>query len=494
MDVQAWVARGHPRSIFRLGCVEPCIDFGVHENSLVNLRRGLAERVFFVEGPTGFEAPPLPVAGRVEEKLGPFRRAVLQGVSYTTPLSYDEFVATYEGRRRTVYQNAADSLLVKAVNKRDSYLSTFVKAEKVNFTAKTDPAPRVIQPRGPRYNVSVGVYLKRIEHALYHRVDRVFGETTIMKGHNASASGRIMREKWDSFVDPVAVGLDASRFDQHVSVDALNWEHSLYAGFFRGVDRATLRALLKWQLVNKGFARARDGMVKYLVHGCRMSGDMNTGLGNCLLMCAMVHAFLRDVGLTAKLANNGDDCVLFLERRDLHKLDGLRGWFRRLGFTMKQESAVDIFERVEFCQTQPVRTAQGWLMVRSHGVAMAKDAHTIFPLCNSKAYGRFWQSIGDCGMSLTGGVPVQQEFYQLLRTGAQPIVDAPQLETGFARLARGMGREYGGITPSSRMSYWLAFGVLPDRQEAIEALLRERTLAYTFPTLCETNIPSFIWL
>lgn len=494
MDVQAWVPKGHPRSIYRLGTWEPCVDFGVHENSLINLRRGLVERVFLVEGTGGLEPPPLPVAGRVEQKLGPFRRCLVQGMSYTTPFSTEQFVECYEGRRRAVYEKAADSLKAKAVTRRDSYLSTFVKAEKINFTAKNDPAPRVIQPRGPRYNVSVGVYLKRIEHALYHRVDGVWGETTIMKGHNAEASGRILRQKWDSFRDPVAVGLDASRFDQHVSADALRWEHSVYLQFFRGTDRAHLRRLLEWQLVNKGFGRARDGAIKYQVSGCRMSGDMNTGLGNCLLMCAMVYAYLRDVGLVAKLANNGDDCVLFMERRDLPKLAGLRGWFRRLGFTMKQEDAVDTFERLEFCQTQPVETTTGWLMVRKHGIAQAKDAHTVFPLRDRTTFERYWSSVGQCGLSLTGGVPVQEQFYAALNCGAPTISAAPQLESGFARLAKGMNRQMGHIGPEARASYWKAFGVLPDHQMAIEEAIRERSLAYTAPQPSGNPIPTTIWL
>jgi hypothetical protein len=50
-----------------------------------------------------------------------------------------------------------------------------------------------------------------------------------------------------------------------------------------------LAELLKWQLQNKGFARTIDGLIKYSVEGCRMSGDMNTALGNCTIMCALVY-------------------------------------------------------------------------------------------------------------------------------------------------------------------------------------------------------------
>lgn len=71
-----------------------------------------------------------------------------------------------------------------------------------------------------------------------------------------------------------------------MSVQALKWEHSIYNAMFRSDE---LAELLGWQLTNKGFARTTDGLIKYEVKGCRMSGDMNTALGNCMIMCALVY-------------------------------------------------------------------------------------------------------------------------------------------------------------------------------------------------------------
>jgi len=410
-------------------------------------------------------------------------------------VSYNRFVEYYSGRRRTVYQDAADSLLVRGVERKDSYLATFVKAEKINFTAKADPAPRVIQPRHPRYNVAVGVFLKPIEHQLYSTVDRVFGEVTIMKGHNAQESGGILHGKWSSFRHPVAVGLDASRFDQHVSPDTLSWEHTVYEMFYRGADKVKLRALLSWQLRNRGFGRASDGLIKYIVDGCRMSGDMNTGLGNCIIMCALIWAYCCDHGLKAKLANNGDDCVLFLEAADLAKLRGINGWFRTRGFTMKMEEPVYHLEQVEFCQTQPVWTPEGWLMVRKHGSAMSKDVHTVFPLDNEGGAMKWLKAISDAGMALTGGIPVQQEFYRALGRNARvALVGAPQLESGFMRLAAGMQRTHTDVHPMTRVSYWRAFGVLPDVQESLEQWLATTDVVWTPPQPQGKHIPSLTWV
>lgn len=294
-----------------LGLAQPTV-YGVHDNNLANLRRGLIERVFAVEV-DGILVPP-PAADTASWRsveLGDFREFVSNHVGCQSPASYLEFLECYKGDRRyQVYGRAIESLKTTSVEKRDALLTTFVKCEKINFTAKEDPAPRVIQPRTPRYNVEVGRYLKKLEKKIVRAVAEWYGGPTVIKGYNAHEAAEHLRSMWEEFEDPVAVGLDASRFDQHTGVDALRWEHSVYQACYKGRDAKHLAFLLKWQVENAGCARACDGRVKYSVSGCRMSGDMNTSLGNCLIMCALVSKLARTLGIRLRLANNGDDCCL----------------------------------------------------------------------------------------------------------------------------------------------------------------------------------------
>jgi hypothetical protein len=374
-----------------------------------------------------------------------------------------------------VYRAAADSLSTIPVSKRDAVLSTFVKAEKINLTKKPDPAPRVIQPRSPRYNVAVGRYLKRLEKDIYRALKALAGDVVVMKGYNAGQSGEIIARKWARFNRPCAIGLDASRFDQHVSEAALRWEHSVYTQLFTGSHRRELQQLLSWQIANKGVARASDGVIKYSVQGCRMSGDMNTALGNCLIMTAIVLSLCRKLGVRAELCNNGDDCVLIMERRDEAAVrSAVSSWFMDFGFTVKVEPTVYELEAVEFCQTHPVCVGGKWIMVRDSLTAMAKDSHSVLDLSHRHAGARWATAIGGCGMALSGGVPIFQEFYQaLLRVGGGLTMGHhPALESGFARLASGMHREYSAIDESTRVSYWKAFGILPSIQLLFEADLR----------------------
>lgn len=461
------------RKIYQLVGLGLPRKYGVHNNSLVNLRRGLVERVFNVEGPNGLQRPPAPVEGQISRSLSDYLKLLRPHLPVTAPSTAEEFVECYKGDRRwRVYENARLSLLQRPVDRRDARLKTFVKAEKIDFTSKKDPAPRVIQPRDPRYNLEVGRYLKRLEHQILDAIAAVNdGVPVVMKGHNAQAVAGWMRVKWDMFSKPVAIGLDASRFDQHVSIDALKWEHGVYLSCFRGQDRNELRKLLSWQLHNSGVGTASDGYIKYTVDGCRMSGDMNTGLGNCLLMCAMVWSYCHSKGVKHQLANNGDDCVVICEQRDLVKfMDGLQQWFLDMGFTMKVEEPVSVFEKIEFCQTQPVWCGDAWVMCRNPWKCIPKDLVTFLDVNRLDTASDWMATIGQCGLSLTGGVPVLQEFYQCLLRNSQGgrRKEHPVLEGGFFMMAKGMARRHTDVPDEVRVSFWEAFDIMPSTQIQLE--------------------------
>lgn len=484
-----------PRSIYKLGFLGSNVHFGVHNNSLNNLRRGIAERVLYIRNGDEFTKTPVPLRLRFNQRMREFKHRVLAHTGSTTPVLRNDFPKLYRGRKRVRYEDAVTSLSTKALTKRDSWLSAFVKAEKIAFSLKPDPAPRVIQPRDPRYNVEVGKFLKPNEHRFYKAVNRTWGETTIAKGLNLAQRGALVESKFNSYNHPVAIGLDASRFDQHVSITALQWEHSIYNSCFRSSE---LAELLRMQLVNKGVGRAKDGTIKYAVEGCRMSGDMNTALGNCILMSGMVYSYCLEKGISAKLINDGDDCVVFMEQSDESRFsDGLHTWFSEMGFNMKVEDPVYELEKLEFCQCSPVWTPDGYIMVRNPWISLAKDCLSIKPLDCPSVMAKWCTEVGNCGLSLTGGIPVVSAFYRLLvdsfpGTVVGRMADDPVFETGMRIMARGMDRSGQQIHHKTRFSFYLAFGIEPERQELWEEYYGRYKLAFQTPCLHIETSPSFI--
>lgn len=456
-------------------------NYLVHNSSISNLARGVLTRVLLVKG----KPTPKPTIGSYS-RLRLFRNLLVRRFSSTTPVDRQEFVETYGGRRKVLYQQAADSLLSSSIVREDANIKAFVKAEFINMDDKPDPDPRVISPRSPRYNVEVGRYLIPVEKKLYAAIAHIFGEPTVMKGFNAHQIGRIFKDKWSRYHRPVGIGLDASRFDQHVSVDALKWEHSIYNQIYNSKE---LAKLLSWQLRNKVVGYCKDGKLKYTTDGCRMSGDMNTSLGNCLIMCALVHAYLAHRGIKGSLANNGDDCMVIMESRDLSGFQvGLEEWFLEMGFSMKVEKPVYELEGVEFCQTHPVYDGEKYIMVRNFPQAISKDCLSMKIMSSPRVCKAWLGAVGQGGMSLTGGIPVYQEFYSsLIRAGAgiseqrnknhsstvRRRSTEDMLSGGMNWLSKGMTRTYRPVSPEARHSFYLAFGTTPDEQCALERVYQD---------------------
>lgn len=415
---------------------------------------------------------PKPTPGAFEQ-LSRFRKSLRPHLTPTTRMSTEEFLGFYSGRKLVRYKEAAESLAVRPLEAKDSWLSTFVKAEKLCLSKKPDPAPRVIQPRSPRFNVELGRYLRHSEKYLFKAIDSLFGGRTVFKGINADEQGVEMEHIWNGFRDPVAIGMDASRFDQHVSRDALCFEHKVWCDMFPHAQRKDLQKLLDQQITNKGIARCPDGEIRYVVEGCRMSGDMNTSSGNCLIMCSTVWEWCRKQGIAKfRLANNGDDCVVFMERCDEHKfLNGCREYYKDLGFTMKIEEPVYTLEHVEFCQARPVSVSGEYRMVRNLHQSVSKDLHCLHDIALRQSAEAWISSVGKGGQASCAGVPVLQTFYhnfpesefQLKGQLKEKFLESQGFKYNTTRTCEAIP-----IEPETRYSFWLAFGLTPDEQIALE--------------------------
>lgn len=401
----------------------------------------------------------------------------------------------YVGRQRQVYSQAVKSLEERSLTAEDAKVSAFVKVEKLPWKEGPDGprfVPRLIQPRSPRYICSLMRYVHPIERQVYTALSRIFRERVVFKGMNADEAGQLLRQKWLRFSRPVAVGLDASRFDQHVSDTALRWEHSIYLAAVMG-DRGELDRLLRMQLVNHCKLRAGSWAINYTVKGMRCSGDPNTGLGNCLLMCSMVHAYMRSLGYeptTYSLVNNGDDCVVIMEESMLAKFIGsgdrsLVRYFDDLGFVMKVEQPVTVMEQIEFCQMHPVEIDTGrWRFVRNY-TCLSKDASTVKYLPNEQAVRNYFYTVAQGGISIASGVPIYQAYYSWIarNMAGGRLIDDPTLRGGLWWWSKGMQARERPISPVARLSFARAFGISVEQQ-----IMREQHFAQTAPVIDLTKI------
>lgn len=477
MEVLDWdfTKESKSRSVLSIGSLSFDQEYGVHNNSLANLGRALQERVFLVQGKDGLQQPPRPKPGAFELSL--FREAWISNLQGCHRVTHDQVVAAYKGRKASRYANACDTMEENPVNYEDSKLTAFLKCEKTNLSVKRDPAPRLIQFPNPRYSLELMTYLKFSEKKFMKAIDAVWGEPTVMSGYNCEQLGLLMSQKWERYTDPVAVPLDFSRFDQHTSTGALDYEFEFYKAAFPGDEN--LEMLLGWQRHPRGIAVANDGAIAYRCpNGGRGSGQINTSMGNKLIVCGLMWEYFREIGLDASLANMGDDCVIFTEKSNLKMLqDTLKKWWLKRGYNAITENPCYELEKVEFCQSNPVEVNGEWIMVRNPEKALAKDCVTLSSSETPAQIASAYMAISTCGRIINSGVPISFALHSAIHRASKKytrdvVINDDfmfrQIEFGNFERMRGLTFKRRAISDETRLSYYRAFGIAPDTQILIE--------------------------
>lgn len=460
-----------------------------HGNTIVafnpncnNMLAAVLERQKYVKGPDGaFVFTPKPNQALFFDRMRQFSTQVKINLGKVARISREQFLSETPPDKYKIYARAIESLLVEPLTSKDAHIKAFPKYEKLIPTRRKKLVPRCISPRSPRFNVEIGCFIRPMEKRIYRAISKVFGGKTlsrvkvVSKGDNASMMGRTLFAKWSRFVKPVAVGLDASRFDQHVSVVALKWCHHIYLNA-TPIERKEFARMLRMTLKNKCSYSSADGYIRWISEGGRMSGDMDTSLGNCLIMCGLVFSYLMHKGIDAELYNNGDDCQVIMEQAVLaHFLDGLEHWFLEMGFNMKVEQPVYEMEKIEFCQTRPINCDGDWLCVRNFPTCLDKDVVSVLPIVNELGLRNYYASIGKGGLALAGGVPILSQFYNRLvewSCGAEGWGNHPSLKSGMIHMSTGMKRVHSEPSDGTRVSFYKAFGVTPDEQKCWENYYR----------------------
>lgn len=436
-----------------------------HRFSVDALLGGLLFRTFLLKDGN----PPPEMQSRGMGRLRNFG-ALMGRMHARSRLTWGEVLDFAPSSKKRMYANAAKSLFIKPFRNSDGYILPFPKVEK----AIKNGHERPIQARSVRFNLMLMRYLKHNEGTCYHHVDQLFNglgseHPTVMKHYNAIDRASIIEDKWNRFQKPVAVGLDASRFDAHVTPELLSFEHDIYKRWFPG-DK-TLKRLLDCQMLNKGEIKIGGHHVKYSHLGGRMSGDINTSLGNVILMCAMVYSYLeRKQKFPFEFVNDGDDCLLIVEREDLPYLRGLRNHFALMGMDLTVEDPVHCLEEIEFCRSHPVFNGERYVMCRPPMDGMYKDLSTV----KNERYPHYrccvGRSVREAGTLLHQGLPIGQELYRLLPSCARgkDVV----MEYGWGRGLRGPS-SHTTVTPEARASYYQAYGITPAEQIALEEKLKK---------------------
>lgn len=380
---------------------------------------------------------------------------------------------SYDGAMRRRYLEAARSLSEDGpVDGRDAHLSAFLKAEKLG-PAK-DEKPRMIFPRSPRFNLALASYLKPFEHWLWGFLTarRLFGGSNtrvVGKGLGPFARANLIRRKMGEFADCRVFEVDAKAFEAHVVQSLCDLERSVYRSAYPAARE--LSRLLSMQK----FSGVTSGGVKFSRPGGRASGDFNTGMGNSILMLCVVICVLERFGCQFDVLCDGDNCLVFLESRDMDRV--WSGFYDAAlhcsGFEMELDRPVSVLEHVRFGRSAPVFVDGRWTMMRDpRRVLSGLASHRWL---REPAFARRWvNGVARCELSLCRGAPVLQAFALSVidQTRSAKAVPLFALVDWFQLGARVVDSDFAAeVGDEARVSFARAFGIEPDEQRRWEAAL-----------------------
>lgn len=451
---------------------------GTHYSYIIrdirSLVRGVVERILLKKLDGEWGQPLRPTLNALLA-FRPFESAVCKKVraSLGSPLTMKQFLDRYQGAKKRKYTLAGwryrkFGLLLKFLKSK-----LIVKDDKFDFVQQTNPCPRIIVPESEEFNVAFGRFTAALEKPLYKAIDDVFGAPVVMKGKNALQQAADMRDAWLEFDDPIVISGDMSRNDQSSGHEIMECEHRAILRFFRG--NRELRGILEARSKLHAFGYATNewggGFKIELDLGelMRVTGGMDTALGTVYVLCAKMYNYFQGLPFKCRLFDNGDDFFLMMERAHAQYVQNtLPEFVRRYGYDLTMEEPVDVFERIDFCQTHPVYDGEKYVMCRDPRVVLSKDLLTTKYLRSERYWSAYRAAISDCGMALAGNLPIMGSFYRAIGRGAVARESVKLDCCGFTMLAEGMISTTVQVSDASRYSFYQAFGIAPDDQVAIE--------------------------
>jgi hypothetical protein len=326
---------------------------------------------------------------------------------------------------------------------------------------------RAIQFRSTAYNAALASYLWQIEHRMFELTHN--GHRWCAKGLDKEQRAVLLLEMSDDYQQPAYVLADHSRFDAHVNSKLLKQEHKVYKKAHR-YDPG-LQRLLDMQCNNYG--RTKGG-IRYRCKGKRMSGDINTALGNSLLNLAMLCAWLKDSGVQGNILLDGDDSIVVVEKADLPQLIPIATYMLQFGMVTEHEVVHDV-SKAEFCQSRIVLGPRGPYFGPNPLKALDKIRRSPMPL-DSKQVEEVLRSSITCEMVANPNMPMLRPMADWLRAHPGTIRLPKWLEY---RATAGYGLTQAGLEQVSRtdwqeptllerISFYRAWGFTPAEQLAFE--------------------------
>lgn len=341
----------------------------------------------------------------------------------TTPLTFEDWLSRFPPKRR-------EELTIAKYDTLNSKVDMFVKTEQLD----DDKDPRAIQARKDSYKARAGPWVAALEERCLEAVTFL-----VKKLNDEQRAKRIsnLRERASNIIE-----LDFTRFDRHCSKPLLEaTEHLVYDLVFP----RDVADLMHKQLHNN--CKSSHG-VTYQVQGSRMSGDVNTSIGNCIIVACLSKA--AGIPWEALLVE-GDDMIAAVTNKERDNLNT-----QIIAATGMKPQMIITHEAGSFCSRYDVTD--------SHG----QPRRVRHPCRDIRRYG--FSIHGECRLEKARrhyyewrGVPMLGPVYTQMYRDLQPDENIEDIQ----------------ITSEARCSFYLTFNIGFDLQHTFENNPQKRADIFT---------------
>lgn len=234
-------------------------------------------------------------------------------------------------------------------------IKTFIKIEKIKTNKYT--APRMIQARNPYFTMSLGRYTKPMEHAIYCK-DKKTKRYNFAKGMNMYELASALITKSKRINKPVYICVDHKSFDAHVTPEALRLFHRFTQKLNKDKE---LIELQKLQINNRTYTQFGQ---KYQFKGTVCSGDITTSFSDCIINHYILNHYMKRMKIrNYETIVNGDDSVIILDQRELHKFKDFQNTMKEYNMETKIDQVTHDINEVEFCRMRIRSDNDGYPMM-----------------------------------------------------------------------------------------------------------------------------------
>lgn len=268
------------------------------------------------------------------------------------PISYLDVINQFTGAKRRALHRAHHN---NRFSLPRGQVEAFIKVDLYDEESATVKPPRMIQYRGPAFNLELARWLTPAEETLLHGPG--LGPTRLpssSKGMTPIERGQMMVDKRYHFQNPVAVCMDYSAFDSTNFAHLLDQEWDVWKAMCPGLNAGLISA----QFVNR--CRTKNG-IRYTSAGTRMSGDRNTGGGNSVCNILNFYTICEAAGIQAEFICDGDDSVAWMEADDVPRFleysEAIVG--KVFGMILRDCQTVYSSDDEYYCQHKNILTSSG---------------------------------------------------------------------------------------------------------------------------------------